>query len=454
MLPDLEEDFWEDLLTLIDEGKVIPVIGAGVVTRADDQGLFYPWVARRLAEKLGISLDSLPAVFDLNAVATAHLLNRGDGNALYTRLARILRDECPAPGQSLIDLASVSAFNLYLTTTFDQLLQKALDLVRHDGANATSVYAFSPRARAKDLPKRRRDLPGVTVFHLLGRVSSMPEFVLWDDDMLEFIFALNKHMPVMERLGRDLKDHGLLVLGLNFSDWLVRFFLRVSKQEPFPTPRVHRAYLADAPGDFSPQSLVLFFGAVCRDIFIMRQDPVAFCAELARRWRARHPDQEREASIRLPPSNPEMPRGAIFISYAREDEAAAARVVQGLRVAGCTVWYDRDRLKSGQHWHNTLEDEVKTRCGLFLSLISHTTEATRESYFHLERNWAASRAERLAHDEEFYIPVVVDDSPLSAAREPRLFRQIQATRLERGEITADFAERALELQRKAMSTRQ
>ena len=147
MTPNLDEDFWEDLLTLIEEGKVIPVIGAGVVTRGDDQGLFYPWLARRLAERLGIPLrDTDSTAINLNDVATAHLLNRGDGNALYTRLARILRDECPAPGQSLLDLASISAFNLYLTTTFDPLLQKALDSVRHGGAGATSVYAFSPGA--------------------------------------------------------------------------------------------------------------------------------------------------------------------------------------------------------------------------------------------------------------------------------------------------------------------
>ena len=454
MTPELDEDFWEDLLTLIDEGKVIPVIGAGVVTRGDDQSLFYPWLARRVAEKLGISTEKLPADFDLNAVATAHLLNRGDGNALYIRLARILRDECPSPGQSLLDLASVSAFNLYLTTTFDPLLQQALDSVRHAGTNATSVYAFSPGAKTKDLPARRRDLPGATVFHLLGRVSSMPEYVVWEDDMLEFMFSLNKHMPVMERLGRDLKDHGLLFLGLHFSDWLVRFFLRVSKQEPLSTPRVHRAYLADGPGEFPSQSLVLFLGAVSRDIHVMRQDPVAFCAELARRWKGRHPGENLEVKRRLPVTTNEMPRHAVFVSYAREDEAAAATAVLGLQKAGCTVWYDRDRLQAGENWHNSLEDEVKQRCGLFLSVISRTTEATRESYYHLERNWAASRAERIADGEEFYIPVVVDDSPLVATREPRRFGHVHATQLPGGEVTTAFAERMLDLQRKAMSAPQ
>jgi hypothetical protein len=149
-----------------------------------------------------------------------------------------------------------------------------------------------------------------------------------------------------------------------------------------------------------------------------------------------------------------MPRGAVFISYAREDEAAAAKLVAGLQAAGCTVWYDRERLQAGQHWHNSLEDEVKRGCGLFLSVISRTTEGTRESYYHLERNWAATRAERLAHDEEFYIPVVIDDSPLSAAREPRLFHHIQSTQLPGGAVTRAFAERVLGLQRFVMSTPQ
>ncbi|MEK6262726.1 MAG: SIR2 family protein, partial [Planctomycetota bacterium] len=323
MTLELDDDFWEDLLILLDEGKVIPVIGSGVVTRGDDQSLLYPWLARRVAEKLDISTDSLPLDFDLNAVATEYILNRGDGSKIYTRLARILREECPSPGQSLLDLASVSAFNLYLTTTFDPLLQQALNSVRHGGANATTVCAFTPEGETEDLPDlpvRRRELPGTTVFHILGRVSPTPKYVVWEDDMLEFIFSLNKKMP--ERLGRDLKEHGLLFLGLNFSDWLVRFFLRVSKQKPLSTPHVHRAYFADGLGDFPSQSMVLFFGAVSRDIHVMRQNPVAFCAELARRWKARHPTEPSEAKLRLPTTTLEMPRGAIFVSYAREDEAA------------------------------------------------------------------------------------------------------------------------------------
>jgi hypothetical protein len=190
---------------------------------------------------------------------------------------------------------------------------------------------------------------------------------------------------------------------------------------------------------------------VSRDIHVRRQDPVAFCAELARRWKSRYPDEGRSEHPRLPATTPEMPHGAVFVSYAREDEAAAANLVLGLQEAGCTVWYDRERLQAGQHWHNSLEDEVTRRCGLFLSVISRTTEATRESYYHRERNWAASRAEGLAHDEEFYIPVVIDDAPLPTTREPRCFRHIHATNCLGGAITPEFAGWLFGLQRKAMS---
>jgi hypothetical protein len=445
---ELDEDSWKDLLAQIDEGKVIPVVGAGVVTR-DDRTPFYPWLAHRLAESLNVPVATLPASVDLNAVATAYLLdpNREPGK-LYTRLNRILQEECPAPGQVLLDLASVLKFNLYLTTTFDPLLQKAINQVRYGGAEQTNMYAFSPKALVKDLPSRRCNLEGTNVFHLLGRFSAQPDYVVWEDDMLEFMFALNKSMKGMQKLGLDLKEHGLLFLGLNFSDWMLRFFLRIIKREPLSA--VKCAFIADGPGDYSPQSLVLYFSAVSRDIKIMRQEPVAFCSELARRWRERNPAAAPRPS--LPPVSAKMPRGAIFVSYAREDESAAANLVRGLQAAGCIVWYDRQRLRSGHHYPNLLHDEVTERCGLFLSLISRTTEQARESYFILERNWAAERAPRLAPGEEFYIPVIVDDLPSAPQREPKVFEsKITYERLPGGEVTDVWVQHILEVQRNIMA---
>ena len=455
----LDEDVWDDLLREIEQGRVIPVVGAGVVTRGDNEDCFYPWLARRLAERLDLDLTKLPEKLDLNKVAATYLLGRGNPNRPYKRIWEILRDECPLPGQALMDLASISAFNFFISTTFDPLLQRALDITRHGGAEQTAVYTFSSEVKDFDLPARRHQLPGTNLLYLLGKVVDTPGYVIWEDDMLEYILALHKKLPAMTRLTRDLREHWLLILGLNYSDWLVRFFLRTAKQDRFSTldarNRDAGAYYADAPTEYVPESLVLYFGTVTNVIHVMRQDPIAFCGELARRWKARHPETAMTApagSATLAPVGTEMPRGAVFISYAREDEAAVIEMVRGLRESGCVVWYDRERLLAGQRWHNALEHEVKEQCGLFLSVISRTTESAREGYYHAERHWAAERAVRIAHNEDFYLPVVIDDTPLPTRQEPRIFAGIHTTSLPGGQTTPGFAQRLLNLQRQILAS--
>src|SRR5207247_1965484 len=236
-------------------------------------------------------------------------------------------------------------------------------------------------------------LSRATVYHLLGRVSPCPEYVVWEEDVLEFVCALHQHLPVMVKLARDLKEHALLVIGLNFSDWLVRFFLRITRQSRLSESRTNTEVLAVERAAAGSESMVLFFGAESRNIHVIECDPSEFVLELNRRWREKHPVMEGERSEFLPPPESEMPAGAIFMSYAREDEEAARRLKAGLERHGCLVWYDRERLKPGGNWHNNLEDEVKGRCSLFLSVISRTTEGAPAGYFHQERNWAAELQE-------------------------------------------------------------
>jgi hypothetical protein len=168
--------------------------------------------------------------------------------------------------------------------------------------------------------------------------------------------------------------------------------------------------------------MVMFFGGVSRNIHVISGDPREFVAELARRWREKYPVAEVGEFAPLP--DVEMPSGAIFLSYAREDEEAARQLKAGLERHGCLVWYDRERLKPGGNWHNNLREEVQGRCALFLSVISRTTESAPAGYFHQERNWAAEWQAMFSEGEEFYVPVIIDDSPLATKREPRSFRNI------------------------------
>ena len=165
------DDFWEYLLDFIEQGKVIPVIGEHAVNFGEGNEAALPDGSPKSSPaRLGVSGARLAALPTLNDVAREHLLAGGERNAIYTRLSRILRERCLVPGDALRDLAGIAAFNLYLTTTFDPLLERALNAVRFAGVETTRTQAFFPSAANKDLPARRAELAGVTVYHVLGKV--------------------------------------------------------------------------------------------------------------------------------------------------------------------------------------------------------------------------------------------------------------------------------------------
>src|SRR5262245_46586901 len=90
---------------------------------------------------------------------------------------------------SLRQLAQITDFDLYVTTTFDPLLEQAINDERFAGAQSTEVIAYSPN-RVADLPTEREHLQRPVVYHLLGRLSASPTYVISDEDTLEFICAL------------------------------------------------------------------------------------------------------------------------------------------------------------------------------------------------------------------------------------------------------------------------
>lgn len=102
--------------------------------------------------------------------------------------------EVPAP---LAQLAEIRRFKLFVCTTFDPLLARALDRVH--GAGSTATLAYSPE-RTADLPQGWELATGPLVFHLLGRVSTEPSYAVTDEDVLEFFHALQSENRRPQRL--------------------------------------------------------------------------------------------------------------------------------------------------------------------------------------------------------------------------------------------------------------
>ena len=126
-LATLDDDAWEDLLNFIEERRVIPIIGPELLQVDTDAGprLLYEWVAEKLAVKLGVETSALPQPYTLNDVVCWFLSSRGRREEAYTRLRSIFRDANFAPPLALRQLAQIADFDLFVTTTFDPLLEQA-----------------------------------------------------------------------------------------------------------------------------------------------------------------------------------------------------------------------------------------------------------------------------------------------------------------------------------------
>ncbi len=441
------DDVWDDLLNYIEEKRVIPIVGPELLKVETESGprVLNEWLAEKLAARLNVDLSQLAQPPTLNDVVCTYLSARGRREEAYTRLRTIMREAAFAPPLPLRQLAEITDFNLYVSTTFDPLLEQAINTVRFGGAANTEVIAYAPN-RVADLPVERDDLQRPVVYHLLGRLSASPTYVISDEDMLEFVCALQSEHLTPEKLFHALEHSHLLVIGSDFSNWLARLFLRMTKRRRLSDPRDVGEILADSHC-VRDVRLVSFLQQVSMRtrLFTGAEE---FVAELHRRWMARHrpaaaPSASAAPARFLPPSR-EMPENAVFVSYARDDLPAVQRLKAALDAAGITTWFDMDRLEGGDDYDRKIRGNI-SRCSYFLPVISATTQRRLEGYFRREWNYAVDRTLGMADGAVFVLPVCLDDTPEAAAVVPEKFKSVHFSRAPGGEPSPDFIRRLQEL---------
>ena len=441
-----DDDAWDDLLNYIEEHRVIPIIGPDLLRVQTDSGLrpLYVWLAEKLAARLSVNTAELPQPLTLNDVMCSWLGQRGRREEAYTRLRSIMREVQFEPPMPLRQLAQITDFDLFVTTTFDPLLENAVNLERYGGQPSAEVIAYSPN-RVADLPCERADLRRSVVYHLLGRLSASPTYVLSDEDMLEFICALQSEHLTPEKLFHELEHNHLLLIGSDFSNWLARLFLRMAKRKRLSDPRDVTEVFADDHTS-KDERLVAFLQQVSVRTRVYG-GAESFVAELHQRWNARQRPAQTSSSNApqrfLPPAR-EMPENAIFISYAREDLPAVQRLKAGMDAAGLTTWFDLDRLEGGDDYDRKIHANI-ARCSFFVPVISATTQRRHEAYFRREWSYAVDRARNIAEGAVFILPVCIDDTPEATALVPEHFKAVHMTRLPGGEPTPEFLRRLQEL---------
>ena len=449
-LATLDEDAWDDLISFIEDRRVIPIIGPDLLEVETETGprRLYDWLAEKLAAKLGVDTRLLPQPYTLNDVVCWYQSMRGRREEAYVRLRALLREATFAPPRALQKLAAITDFDLFVTTTFDSMLEEALNAERFGGASTTETIVYAPN-RVTDLPCEREALQRPVVYHLFGRLSASPTYVISDEDTLEFICALQSDHLVPEKLFHELEHNHLLFIGSNFTNWLARLFLRMAKRRRLSDPRDVGEILADSHSSKDERLMAFLQQVSVRTRFYSGAEE--FVDELHERWQARQRKLTGTGQVTTPqrfmPPAREMPDGAVFISYARDDLAAVQRIKAGLEAAGITTWFDMDRLEAGDDYDRKIQRNI-ARCAYFVAVVSTTTQDRHEGYFRREWSYALDRARNMADGALFLLPVTIDATTAGEALVPDRFKTVHFTHLPGGEVSDEFARRLQDCMRR------
>jgi len=204
------------------------------------------------------------------------------------KIVALRAESLPIP-EPLLQLADIRPPQLFVTTTFDSFLARAINLRRYSGNPKTQVLAYSPN-QVEDMSADLRSVRLPIVYQLFGKLSASPAYAVTQEDTVEFFHSLQSEARQPRILFHELNRKSMVILGSRFSGWLARlFFIRMSRPQRLSAGG-KSDYLADAKVSGDP-SLVMFLKHFSKPTKVFHSgDALDFVSELHRRWMERHAD--------------------------------------------------------------------------------------------------------------------------------------------------------------------
>jgi hypothetical protein len=482
---------WQQIIDFIYDGEVIPIVGQELLsyqrTSDSEPCNLYDELARQFADDFHLHQIQQPAAKDLGPLFASHPDFHGNGSKPYEELKYIYKDIAPPVPDSLRKLAQIEDLRVFISTTFDDLLERALNEERFGGQPLTKVISYwlkrVPSETATDAALRSGH---PVVFKLFGSIDRpLDGYAVTESDYVEFMHSLQSRERRPERMFAELEDKHILLLGNSLPDWLARFFLRLTRPQPLWS-EVGRTkqYLADSI--FQNDPFIQFFLLRCTKMAEVLPDlsateAVDYLSNCWQRVKSAKPalvqgqNEPRPLPERLSQKpafggevetasnwsendSEEMADDAIFVSYARtnpdgtpsSDAAFAQRLKSELGKEGLDVWLDtHGGLLAGDYWENRIRRNVN-RCILFLPCLSRTTEARSEGFFRREWDWAIRRNSTFTgSNRPFIIPIALGVQIHEMNHLPEEFRNLQAEQIVDGVIAPGFCARIKTLVRSA-----
>ena len=405
-LATLDDDAWEDLLNFIEERRVIPIIGPELLKVETEDGprLLYDWVAEKLAAKLGVDTRSCrsptrsttSSAGSSPRAAGARRPTRGCAASCAKRTSR-RRSRCDSSRRSPTSTSSSPRPSTRCSS-------RRSTSERFGGAQSTEVIAYAPN-RVADLPTERERLQRPVIYHLLGRLSASPTYVISDEDTLEFICALQSEHLTPEKLFHELEHNHLLFIGSSFTNWLARLFLRMAKRHRLSDPRDVGEVLADNHS-VSDGRLMGFLQQVSVRTRVY-SGAEKFVDELHRRWMTRRkPGEviELHAAAALPAARARDARQrGVHQLRARRPCRRCRSSRRGSTPPASRPGSTSTASKAATT--TTARSSATSRAArTSFPVVSATTERRLEGYFRREWSYAIDRARNIAEGALFILP--------------------------------------------------
>ena len=404
----------------------MPIVGRELLwSTFDGQRRYIPRVmADRLAGPAGLPPADPTDSDPVGTLVELYLKKYGKQRSWpYIAVSRITSELAAiSPPDAFLQLAELP-FSLLVSTTTDGYLERALNMVRFGGAAHTQVPRYGLRSKV-DLPERAAE-PQTTVFPLLGLANSTGDYALTDEDVLEFVYQFQA-TDTPKRLLQTLRQRHVLLIGGGFSDWLLRFLVRLTRPDRLWASNAGQLthFISDR-GMTSHLKSLSFFQHPFTDVEVF-SDVTAeeFAAELHQRWTSRYPDGFDRGRAQPPAAVDRVDvESRVFLSYSSEDHDLACLVRDRLDRAGIDVWFDKRELNSGDEFQEKIARQI-FKSYFFVTLLSRHSLAPPPRFFLFEWREAEGRSRFHTFDGPYIRPVALEGIAREDDRLPEFIRRL------------------------------
>lgn len=374
-----EEPMWNTLISKIIDGDVIPVIGPEILTnKVNIHKQILDFVSKEFdVQSNPQSFSEL--VYD-DTYLKANIL--GGRDSIYTWINRLFAPNGPTQKASdiLHKLLESKLFPFIITTSFTPIVEQVMrDVWKQD----LRVLKFNNNPKECDDIFNEFDLYKPTVYYMFGRVGDTRShsYVVTDQDMLEFCSSWLKEGSRPRKLVDSLQGKFLLMLGVDYSDWLFRFVWFSIRKE-----RKMKENNSDMIATNRLEESFIHF--MMRNKTYTKSSPKEVVDQIIDRMNVQYAEDRQlkdkiQKRITTKISYPEE-NVDIFISYSRRDSSFVELLYNELTKRNMNVWYDKYNLTDGGKFMEEIKRAIKT-AKYFIPVLSQNIEREKD-VAHVYRN--------------------------------------------------------------------